>query len=352
MRRLAVTLVVLAALIAGAALAVHALSAPSGPTRSVDPSPGPSTVPSDPAVPVIGVAGTFGVATTSATYVTTARTVDVNGQTVPRSLPVQILYPSTAGGRPVTPPASGYPLVVFAPGYLQCATAYDPLLRSWAAAGYVVAGIKFPVTNCTMNATAADENDIINQPGDMAFVITQLLAASAAPKGPLKGLIDPDQVAVAGHSDGADTAAALVAASCYANARVQAAVILAGAEMACTGGSYFSAPTPPMLFAQGTQDTTNNPATSLKLYGADTTGVRYYLQLDGAGHYTPFQGQTPPEPTVARVTLDFLNRYLLGDTAAAAALQADGNVAGVSSLVSGGTPPPAVPAPPAPPPAG
>ena len=41
-----------------------------------------------------------------------------------------------------------------------------------------------------------DESDLVNEPGDISFVISQLLAASAAPGGALSGLIDPGRIAV------------------------------------------------------------------------------------------------------------------------------------------------------------
>jgi len=96
----------------------------------------------------------------------------------PRALPTAVWYPvippaAAASGRL----ASGlFPLVVFAPGYTACEDIYDPLLRSWASAGYVVAGVDFPRTNCHL--ANPDENDLVNQPADMAYVIRRVLAAS------------------------------------------------------------------------------------------------------------------------------------------------------------------------------
>jgi hypothetical protein len=49
-------------------------------------------------------------------------------------------------------------------------------------------------------------------------------------------------------------------------------------------------------------------------------------------------GDGPPEPVVARVTVDFLDRYLAGQRRAAARMRRDGHVAGVATLVSGGAP--------------
>jgi hypothetical protein len=43
---------------------------------------------------------------------------------------------------------------------------------------------------------------------------------------------------------------------------------------------------------------------------------------------------------VARVTVDFLDRYLAGLSGAAAAMHRDGHVAGVATLVSGARMPP------------
>ncbi len=54
-----------------------------------------------------------------------------------------------------------------------------------------------------------DESDLVNQPADMRFVISRMLAASSAGSGPLAGLIDPTQIAVTGQSDGGDTALAV-----------------------------------------------------------------------------------------------------------------------------------------------
>jgi hypothetical protein len=75
------------------------------------------------------------------------------------------------------------------------------------------------------------------------------------------------------------------------------------------------------------------------MYEADRAGPRFYLDLLGAGHFPPYEGSRPPEPAVARVTLDFLNRYLAGQASAAAAMERAGDIAGVAALVAGGRPP-------------
>jgi hypothetical protein len=87
-----------------------------------------------------------------------------------------------------------------------------------------------------------------------------------------------------------------------------------------------------MLVVQGTDDTWNPPQASIQLYRSDTAGVRYYLSLINAGHFTPYEGHGKPEPLVARVTVAFLNRYLSGQAGQASALETAGHVPGVAEL--------------------
>jgi hypothetical protein len=94
-----------------------------------------------------------------------------------------------------------------------------------------------------------------------------------------------------------------------------------------------------MLFVQGAADTINPPAASMQLYDADSTGTRYYLNLYGAQHLLPYEGDQPPEPIVAQVTLDFLDRFLAGSSEETDAMESAGNVQGVAHLASDGATP-------------
>jgi hypothetical protein len=76
------------------------------------------------------------------------------------------------------------------------------------------------------------------------------------------------------------------------------------------------------------------------MYRADASGPHFYLDLPGAGHLAPYEGRRPPEPLVARVTVDFLDKYLAGQRAAAAAMRRASRVPGRAVLVGGGRLPP------------
>jgi hypothetical protein len=139
---------------------------------------------------------------------------------------------------------------------------------------------------------------------------------------------------------GGDTVAALAASTCCTDRRLKAVAVLSGAEWPPMPGRYFPGGVPPMLFAQGTADTINPPWMSLQLYRADGAGARYYLDLFGASHLIPYVGTNPVERLMARVTLAFFDRYVLGQADALKTMTRDGNVTGTAALVSGGQPPP------------
>jgi len=252
-----------------------------------------------------------------------------------RALLTVVWYPVallSGGQRPVHGP---FPLLLFAPGFMQCGGPYSDLLRAWASAGYVVATVNFPRTDCRVG-TAADEADLVNQPADMSYALNRLLVLSAQRGDQFSGLLNGRQVAVAGQSDGGDTVAALAANSCCADHRPRAVAVLSGAEWPPMPGRYFSRATPPMLFVQGSADTVNPPWMSVQLYQADRAGVRYYLDLLGASHTHPYWGTNPAELIVARVTTAFFDRYALGQADGLTRMTRDGDVAGTAALVSGG----------------
>lgn len=320
----------------GAYLGVHFAMAGSGAGSGASPSAGgsrpsastsaPTDTPTPAASPARGEPGDYRVAETRYTFTEHTRAVGT------RILHVRVRFPVAQAASATT--AGMFPLVVFAPGFIQCDDSYSALLRQWTSAGYVVAAVEFPLTNC--HVLKPDESDLSNQPADMAYVIQRLLSLSARRGDALTGLISPSRVGVAGQSDGGDTVAAMAAMSCCRYPGLRAVMVLSGAEWPYLRGRWFSAPTPPMLFVQGTADTVNPPSASIQLYKADTTGRRYYLELFGADHLSPYEGVGAPEPIVERVTIDFLDHSLAGQPSSVGAMRRAARVLGASELVSGG----------------
>ena len=306
---------------------------PAGPDASTPPAHAPGgTV-------ALGAAGSYQVGERHVTFFEPAHVGPTGQYLGQRALLTAIWYPLAPGSAGPQTAVGPFPLLMFAPGFMQCGATYSRLLQGWASAGYVVAVVNFPRTDCRAGS-AAYEADLVNQPADVSYVLTRLLALSARPHGFFSGLLDRRRIAAAGQSDGGDTVAALAANACCADRRLAAAAVLSGAEWPPMPGRYFPGGAPPMLFVQGSADTINPPWTSLQLYRADEGSARYYLDLFGADHMVPYTGANPTEQLVARVTLAFFDRYVLGRTGALATMTRYGNVRGIAALVSGDRLPP------------
>jgi dienelactone hydrolase len=222
-----------------------------------------------------------------------------------------------------------YPLVVFAHGYAVTPGLYARLLRAWTRAGYVVAAPVFPYENA--NAPGGPRrSDLPNQPRDIRFVISRVLARNAAAQGYLSGLVDARYIGVSGHSDGGVTALAAGFDPRQRDPRISAGVILSGALIGTSARA--TGPHPPALLAvHGTGDTTNPLSATAHYYG-EARRPKFFLRLFGAEHLPPYTHQQPQLGIIERVSTAFLDRYLKGKRIAAGRLRKLANVRGVSAL--------------------
>ena len=253
-----------------------------------------------------------------------------------RKLLTQIWYPLAGRPSKSTSPAPGpLPVIGFAPGFMQCGGPYSDLLKYWASAGYVIVTTNFPHADCLTGA-ASTESDLLNEPYDMSYDLSRVLALSAARHGLLAGLLNPGEIGIAGQSDGGAVVAAILGNTCCTDHRVRAVAVESGDEWPPMAGQYFTRPTVPVLFSQGSADTINPPGCSVTMYLADRAPARYYLDLLGASHTEPYWGINRYEKITARVTLAFMDRYVLGEKDQAAVMARQGNSAGLAALYSGG----------------
>lgn len=139
------------------------------------------------------------VETASLTFVDTSRATPAPDGSEPldaRSLPTTFWLPASG-----TEPG---PLVLFAHGFGSTAADGAALAERWASFGYVVAAPDFPATS-TGVAGGPLAADVVEQPADLAFLITAITEASRDPRSPLSGRVDATRVGVAGLSLGALT---------------------------------------------------------------------------------------------------------------------------------------------------
>jgi dienelactone hydrolase len=269
-----------------------------------------------------------------------SRTIQLpDGESQPRTLETEVFYPAlgAAGRAPASRATAAtadgpFPLVIFGHGFNETPRFYARLLEAWARAGYVVAAPVFPLENADAPG-GPDESDLVNQPADMQFVISRMLALNKARSWFAAGLIDPAEIAVSGQSDGGDTALAVAYDGPYRDPRVRAAVILSGAEIPALGGFTFPRNGPPLLATQGTADTINPPSATEAFFAA-AQPPKYLLRLIGAEHLPPYSTEQPQLGIVERVTIAFLNGYLKHIPGELARLPTLGNVTGTATMLA------------------
>jgi dienelactone hydrolase len=292
------------------------------------------------ALPLVGApsvaaaAGSTSVTSTTMTFVDTSRSTppwDGTAGTPSRTLVTTIWYPARASGS-VTAAGNGpYPLIVFAHGLGGSPQDYRQLLTAWAAAGYVVAAPLFPLSS-SQTPGGPDGGDIGNQPGDMSFVIDQTLSASATANGPLSGLVDPNEIGAAGHSNGAITTLGLVANSCCRDTRVKAAVVMAGTTEGLGSGSYELTKAPPLLVISDVHDGLV-PYTDAVAVFNQALGPKALLTLDwdsssdstgSTAHMASSGVVGPTSVPVIKATTAFFNAFLKHEHGALQAVSANG----------------------------
>jgi dienelactone hydrolase len=241
-----------------------------------------------------------------------------DGASGPRVLVTSVRVPTR--GRPP------YPLVVFAHGFALTPAVYAPLLDKWASAGYVVAAPAFPVESAGAPG-GPDQSDLVNEPGDLSFVLSRL----TAPAGPLRGLVDPRRIALAGQSDGGIAALEAAYDPRYLDRRVDVAMVLSGATFSGFPGPPPHAP--PLLAVQGTADPLNAPDTTAAYFRL-MRRPKFLLWLLGATHKPPYTTRDAWAGVVDRATVAFLDHYLRG--APLRPLLAAGTRPGLARIVSDG----------------
>ena len=126
------------------------------------------------------------------------------------------------------------------------------LVRFLASHGYTVVAVDYPLTGFH----APDGplmRDIVNQPGDVSFLIDTLLQRNADPDDALYTTIDPKKIAVAGTSLGGLTVIKVTFHRNMLDPRIAAAISIAGPTSLFTA-DFFTSSDVPFLMIYGTGD--------------------------------------------------------------------------------------------------
>jgi fermentation-respiration switch protein FrsA (DUF1100 family) len=200
---------------------------------------------------------------------------------------------------------------------------YEPLLTRWAAAGFVVAAPAYPFTS--RGAARQSVLDVLNQPADASYVLTEVLALDRRAGDRLRGHLDTGRVAAAGHSAGGITTVGLFAGA--RDRRLAAGIVLAGNSLGV--GTRFTGPAVPLLFVHGRRDEVVSYASGKALYDA-VPWPKAMLSVRN-GRHVLFDGDDS-FPVVADSTTDFLRWSLYGDAGAKRRLARQAERGGIAAF--------------------
>ena len=259
-----------------------ALAACSGEDTSPTPAPGDPSTP-DPQDPVDPSAppweswnerGPLEVQELVLTFTDASRRVASAEDDQPRTLKTSIWFAPAAS-------ASG-PVILWAHGLGSTRTDSPVVARALASRGYVVAAPDFPLTSRN-NTNLQDIRDVVEQPGDLSFVLDQLLVLHGDPTSPLYNRLDAERVGVAGVSLGGVTALLTAWVDAFADPRIRA-IASFGAPACYLPRPLFQRDALPMLVAYGTGDAVVDYETQGRQPFLGAPGPALLLTLIDASH--------------------------------------------------------------------
>jgi dienelactone hydrolase len=200
--------------------------------------------------------------------------------------------------------AGPWPLLVFVHGAGAPPEFYLGLMTDLAAEGNVVVAPAMPgsVDDSTFGALEV----LPFQPGRASTVIDAVTSEpTALPH------VDPERVAVLGHSMGGMTALAMGFNSCCLDSRVDAVVSFAGRLADFPGGSFGLGAVPALLVHGERDETVPFSASGEALQQVGTTA--YLLAVEGGDHGRYLDPDRPVYPAVRAAVLAFLRATIGAD---------------------------------------
>jgi dienelactone hydrolase len=252
----------------------------------------------------------FEVDVVTETFVDASRPTAEGAEDTParpeRTIVTRIAHPTSGGP---------YPLLVMSHGLTGHPDEYADTIPMWAAEGFVVAAPEFPLTNRDVPSALMNAGDVANQPGDVSFVIDEVLAANDDPASPLHGVVDTEAIGVVGHSLGGATTWAVSFNTATRDERIDSTVIFASLTMPMPGGEFELDSGLPLLVLHGDAD--DLPLDLDQAAYEQAVAPKWFVTLLGATHVPAFtDAESPHDDLVTRTVLDFWHGTLDGDAEA------------------------------------
>jgi len=144
------------------------------------------------------------------------------------------------------------PLIIHSHGFVSSRTEMDYVSEHLASHGYVVAAADFPLTNGNAPGGGPLVNDVINQPGDVSYLISSMLTLRGDDK-PYEGTLNPERIGVMGLSLGGLTTTLVAFHPEMQDTRIKGAIAIAGPGGFFTE-TFFRNSDVPYLMIAGTAD--------------------------------------------------------------------------------------------------
>jgi predicted dienelactone hydrolase len=225
-----------------------------------------------------------------------------------RALHARAWFPLDDDGRNI--PDQALPLIVYSHGFYGNSEEPRYLAEYLASHGYLVVAADFPLTNFRAPG-GANVLDVINQPGDLSFLIDTLLAWNAEPGNRFHRRVDEERIALAGLSLGGMTTELAAYHPRWRDTRVKAAISIAG-PLQLFGRAFFADSGLPFMMIAGDIDAMVpyadnarpvlervNNAVLVSIHGASHTGfadqasmLRWFDNPDSIGCFF-VAGKTP-----------------------------------------------------------
>jgi len=237
--------------------------------------------------------GPYSVGNWNPKFVDTSRPTDPNGWypgAPSRTLRTHVWYPLGEGSsvtaenpKPAGAAAGGpFPLIVYTHGFMSWGTEAQYLAEHLASYGYIVVSPDFPLTGFFAPG-GPNLEDVVNQPGDISFLIDTFLDLYQDPGSPFHGAVDGSRVGVAGLSLGAMTTSLAAYHAYLRDPRIYAAASIAGPGAMFTEAFYRNSQAPLLALAgdiDAMADYDTNALVTLEMAAPRVTLVT----LRGASH--------------------------------------------------------------------
>jgi dienelactone hydrolase len=168
-----------------------------------------------------------------------------------RTLVTTIYYPSSGpaplGGSAPLAGGGPFPMLMYSHGYSSNRGEATRVANRLASYGYIIVSPDFPLTNIQSNNSHPDIDDAANQPGDVSYLIDQLLAFSHDPKHLLASGVDEARIGALGVSLGGLTTLLVTFHPKFHDPRIKVAMPIAALSGFFAEGFYHTRDLPVLL---------------------------------------------------------------------------------------------------------